>query len=251
MPSKQITDREKSASAVAAVAETQANAVQAALGKLFKPHLHKGESMPDFSLLVLLVSRALDASKTRMVDADAAHDAELGDDDGYRKARDDAAAALSDKLIELRETLTGVYGAATANAVLAGPTPQDPVVLSRFARDVAGALGRVKLPKPRVKGAKIDVAETADEIEERRATLDAALKDVAREVREAQATLDAKNQALAAHDEAFAGAATALTGLLRLAGKPELAAKVRPSTRRPGQTAADTEEEPAPAPPEK
>lgn len=246
MPSKQITDREKSASAVVAVAETQANAVHAALGKLFKPHLHKGESLPDVSLLVLLVSRSLDAGKRRMVDADAAHDAELGDDDGYREARDAAAVDLSDKLVELRETLTGLYGAAAANTVFSGPTPQDPVVLSRFARDVAAALGRVKLPKPRIKGAKIDVAETADEIEQRRAKLDAALKDVAREVREAQATLDAKNQELAAYDEAFAGAATALTGLLRLASKPELAAKVRPSTRRPGQTAADAEEEPVP-----
>ncbi|MEO5731559.1 MAG: hypothetical protein ABI134_17965 [Byssovorax sp.] len=79
-------------------------------------------------------------------------------------------------------------------------------------------------------------------MQERRATLDTQLKDVARELREAQATLDAKNQARAAYDELFGGAATTLTGLLRLAGKADLAAKVRPSARRPGQTAVDAED---------
>ena len=72
------------------------------------------------------------------------------------------------------------------------------------------------------------------------------IKDVAKEVREAQATLDEKNQALAAYDELFGGGATAMTGLLRMAGKADLAAKVKPSTRRPGQTVSDAGD-PAPA----
>jgi hypothetical protein len=126
--------------------------------------------------------------------------------------------------------------------VFTGPTPEDPVVLSRFAGEVATQLVRIKLPAPRIKGAKLDTAEIASALQELRATLDAQVKDVAREVREAQATLDAKNQARAAYDELFGGAATTLTGLLRLAGKPDLAAKVKPSSRKPGQTASDAED---------
>jgi hypothetical protein len=246
MASKQVTDREKSARAVVAVGETQAEAAGVALGKLLKPHLAKGEALPDMALLLTLVSRALDAAKTQMVEADAAHEAELGDDEPVRRARDEAAQALSDKIIELREVLTGVYGAATTSTVFTGPTPEDPVVLSRFADEVATQLARVKLPAARIKGAKLDTAEIASALQERRGTLDTQLKDVAREVREAQATLDAKNQARAAYDELFGGAATTLAGLLRLAGKTDLAAKVRPSTRRPGQTAGDAEDK-APA----
>jgi hypothetical protein len=210
--------------------------------KRLKPHLAKGEILPDIALLITLISRALDAAKTRMVDADAAHEAELGDDEPVRRARDEAASSLSDEIVELREVLTGLCGAATASAVFPGPTPEDPVVLSRFAREASTQLARIELPAPRIKSAKLDTAETASELQEHSARLDAQVEDVAREIREAQATLDAKNQALAACDELFGASATTLTGLLRHAGKADLAAKVRPSTRRPGQTAAGAED---------
>jgi hypothetical protein len=247
MAAKQVTDREKSANAVIAAGETQAEATGSAVSKLLKPHLAKGESMPDVGLIMILVARALEASKGKMVTADAAHEAELGDDEPVRSARDEAATALSDKLVELREVMVGVYGNATANAVFPGPAPQDPVVLSRFAGEVATEIERVKLPAPRIKGAKLDPEETAADLRERRAKLDAQIKDVAKEVREAQATLDEKNRAMAGYDELFGGGATMMTGLLRLAGKTELAAKVKPSTRRPGQTASDAGD-PAAAP---
>lgn len=156
---------------------------------------------------------------------------------------------LSDKLVELREVIVGVYGSATAGAVFPGPTPQDPVVLARFAGEVATQIERVKLPAPRIKGAKLDLAETAADLRDLRANLDAKLKDVAREIREAQTTLDGKTHALAAYDELFGGGATTMTGLLRMAGKADLAAKVKPSTRRPGQTAGDAGDPGAAAPP--
>lgn len=252
MSSKQVTDREKSATAVVAVAETQATAVAEALIPVLTPHLAPGESIPDIALFMTLGARALDAAKARMVASDIAHDAELADDAPVRRARDEAQAALNDKLVELREVITGLYGAAAAARVFAGPTPEDPVVLSRFAGEVAAALATTALPAPRIAGAQIDTAATAAEILALKAALDTSLKDVAREVREAQVTLDAKNRGMADYDVAFAGWATAFSGLLRAAGKPELAAKVRPSSRRPGQTAEDAGETPAePKTPEK
>ena len=248
MASKQVTDREKSARAVVAAGETQAAAASAEIKKLLAPHLNKGESMPDVALLMTLVARALDTTKTRLVEADAAHEAELGDDEPVRRGRDEAAESLSDKLVELREIITGVYGAATTTALFPGPTPVDPVVLARFAGSVTDRLARVRLPAPRIKGAKFDTAELTETLETQRATLEQQLKDVAREVREAQATLEAKNQALMTYDAVFDGTAMTLAGLLRLAGKTELAARVKPSGRRAGQTAGDTEEPPTTPP---
>ena len=120
-----------------------------------------------------------------------------------------------------------------------GSTPEDAVVLSRYAGEVTENLGKVKLPASRIKGAKLDVAEIAESLRDKRAQLDQHLKAVRREVREAQKTLDAKNAAVTAYDTTFSGVATVLSGLLRLSGKAELAGKIRPSTRRPGQTAED------------
>lgn len=252
MSSKQVTDREKSATLVVAVAETQAAAVAEALTPLLTAHLKPGEALPDMALFMTLGARVLDAAKVRMVTADIAHDAELGDDEPIRRQRNDAQVALSDKLVELREVITGLYGPAAATRVFAGPTPADPVVLARFAGDVAATLSTVTLPAPRIAGAKIDPAATVAEIVALKTALDTSLKDVAREVREAQVTLDAKTHAMADYEASFAGWATAFSGLLRAAGKPELAAKVRPSARRPGQTAEAPEEEPAePKTPEK
>jgi hypothetical protein len=59
---------------------------------------------------------------------------------------------------------------------------------------------------------------------------------VEREAREAEATLVAKNAALAEYDATFSSVATVVSGLLRMGGSAELAARVRPSPRRPGRT---------------
>jgi len=45
----------------------------------------------------------------------------------------------------------------------------------------------------------------------------------------------------------FARVAGTLSGLLLLSGQADLAARVRPSSRRPGQTAQEAGDEPAPA----
>lgn len=247
MASKLVTDREKSADSVIAV-ETHADAIAEAFAATLKPHLKKGQTLPDVALLVRLLCAELETTKTRLVAADEAHQAELDDDPPVRKERDDTAASLYGDLVELREMITGAYGPATTATLFTGSTPEDPVVLARFAGEVATRLGKATFPPPRLKGAKLDPAALAEGLREKRARLARTLKSVQHEVREAQATLAAKDKALAAHDTCFASVATTLTGLLRQAGNTDLAAKVRPSTRRPGQTATEAGDTPEPTP---
>lgn len=239
MASKQVVDRQRSADSVIAAGETNTDTIQEALAERAKPFLKEGEQPPDFAALVSLACAMLGAAKARMVERDEAHQAELGDDAPVREARDAARAALYDELVTLREMLVGAHGGSVANKVFAGATPEDALVLTRYAGEVADKLGKVDLTAPRFKGAKLDVAEIAESLLDKRARLEQHLKAVQREVREAQKTLDAKNGALAAYDDTFSGAAMVLSGLLRLSGKAELAGKVRPSVRRPGQTAAE------------
>lgn len=246
MPSKQVIDRQKSANAVIAAGETHAERVAADLDALLSPYLQRGEKMPDLALFTRLITRSLADVRDRMVAADEAHLGELADDGPPREARDDVATELYSELTELREWLTGLYGAAALKRLgFSEATPRDPVHLERFAGEVACALGGKDLPKPRRKGVRWDADETVARIEELREALRGHLKDVAREAREAEATLVAKTAAISAYDERFSRAATALVGVFRLAGHVDLADRVRPSSRRPGQTEVEA---PQPSP---
>jgi hypothetical protein len=248
MPSKQVVDRQKSARAVIAAGETHAPKIAAELEALLAPHLHQGEQLPDIKLLAALVARSLAASTDQIIAADEAHLSELADDGAPRAARDETAAALYTTLVELREWLTALFGAAAVRALgFSSDTPRDPVALARFAGEIAGALTTAKLPKPKRPGVTWDAAAAAAEIIAARDTLNAHLGDVAREIREAQATVSAKNAALASYDERFTRAAGFYSGLFRLAGETELADRVRPSRRRPGTIEEADEATPEPS----
>jgi hypothetical protein len=237
MSSKQVTDRQKSAQAVTASIETHADEVGQAVARRLAPCLERGEKMPDVALLLRLLGRELAARVAAMVAADEAHERELGDDAGPREDRDAAAAKLGARMVELREIITGVYGQATATALgFVERTPQDPVVLVRFAGNVVLAIEDKGFGRARVRGASLDAREIATELKALIAALNGHLADVAREQREAQATLGRRNAAMDSSDASFSDVASVQSVMLRVAGRADLAARVRPSTRNPGRT---------------
>ena len=237
MPSKLVTDREKSTNAVLAAARTHGALAAEAISGALQGMLAKGEEQPDLSLLIQLCTRVLDRSIRAVVTADAAHEAELADDADPRRRRDEHAATLNGDIVELKEIVTGLLGRAVLQPLrLEGTTPRDPLALMRHAEGVVEALKTAKLPKSRVRGATFHAKEWAERLTETAKALASALQDVAREAREAEATLVAKNRALAEHDRVFGDMATLVSALLRVGGEDELAARVRPSPKRPGQT---------------
>jgi hypothetical protein len=248
MPSKLVTDRQKSARAVAAAANTHGASVGEALKGLLAPHLQGGEQMPDVGLLCLLVGRLLLSQNEKLVAADAAHEAELNDDGAPREARDRAAFEVRRVLVDLRATVAAVHGSAGLKQLgLTGATPEDPSVLAVEGAAVLTSLedASISLPAPR-RGTSLNRQDFADELREHLAPLQSALATVSREAREAETTLAAKQAAMTANDRAFSLGAAWLTATFSLAGREDLAARVRPSVRRPGQTEA--EETPAPTP---
>ncbi|MDI3290754.1 hypothetical protein [Polyangium sp. 15x6] len=249
MPSKQVTDRQKSADAVCMAADVHAERVNAALSTLLSPHLAQasGETIPDVAVLMRLFSRALRATKEQMIKADEAHEAELGDDEPARKARDQAFEELYAELVTQREVLTGLYGAAVAAQVMPSETPRDPVVLARFSRTVEKNLAEIPLPASRVKGATLNAADVKATLTGMREALEARIETVSREVREAQTTQVAKRQSMDSYDGMFGGVAGLLSHLLLVAGERDLATQVKPSARRPGQTAIQADEKPEPS----
>lgn len=237
MPSKLVTDRKKSADAVAAAAETHADRVAQAVTATLSPFLAKGEKMPDVGGLTTLLGRWLASSASGMMAADEAHVHELSDDAPVRERRDEAHETLYAELVELREWMTGLFGSRAVRSLgFAADTPRDPAVLVQFAAEVSRSLREKSFPAPKRQGVSWSPSKEAGKIDDLREKLQKAIAEVAREVREAQGTLASKNAALAAYDDAFARASESLEGLFTLAGETELAARVRPSSRRPGQT---------------
>jgi hypothetical protein len=244
MPTKAVTNRQKDSQAIIAAGNTHAQMIALEVEACIKPHLKKGEKAPDFALVATALTRMLAGLHDAMVAADEAHERELGDDATPRNARDEAAARLGKLLVDLREILVGMFGAAKVKELgFGGTVPRDPVVLARYAGEIATAVRGSSMSKPRIKGAEWKPAAVADQIEALRDVLDAALVDVGRETREAQATLEAKNKAIVALDAACGGVAEVLGGLLRLSGKAELAEKLWPVARRAAAAPGTPEEE--------
>ena len=241
MASKLVTDRQKIAEAVVAIGRAQGAALTSSTQQVLSRARPELASL-DVGRFIDGLMGAMERARDEMITADETHERELGDDPGARAARDAAAAELNGQLVELREVVTGLYGQATVKSIMAGETPRDPVVLERFAGEVAANLSSKPLGEARIKGASIDPNALAAQLESARKNLSAALAKVATEAREHDATLVSKNAALDNFDRIYQGVANTLTGLFLLSGENELADRVRPPSR--GVRASRGENEP-------
>lgn len=249
MISKMVTDRLKAAESVIAAVDHAAPKLSEQAAATFAPFVRKGETMPDWGLVALLVKRSLEERATQMSRADSAHNDELADDADPRNRRDAATQAVYAALVEIKEAVVPLFGAAWLPKLkLPAAVPQDAPTLARLAPEVHAAIAGAKLPKPKLPGVKsFDRLPWLTLLDAPTKELQQALKDVAREAREAQATVIAKNRAVAAYDETFSKACALGAALLRLVGEGELADRLRPSARTPGTL--ETEDQPAPGEP--
>lgn len=239
MGSKMVRDKQKSSEAVQASVRTNRGVVVDGLGTVLGP------SVGEAAGIILDGSAARLAEATEaMVQADDAHLKELSDDADELTARDEAAARLYGEVCDFRDVGGTVYGDAYMRRLgFSGATPRDPVALDRLTTLLLDNVAATTPPPVRRKGIALDTAAWIAPLEESRKALSAALSSVATERREAEATQVAKNQAIAHYDQVFSVTATLVSALLSAADQKELARRVRPSTRRTGQTAEVAEAE--------
>lgn len=238
MNSKMVSDRIKSARAVEGSVRENADAIAARVSARLRPYLERGEAMPDVALFLRLLGRHTGGRAEAMKRADDAHESELADDTGPRRARDRHADATRAIYSDVRGTLGSVYGEeALALLRLAEPASSDPLVLAEQGQAARTALldTALVLPPPRVKGATIQRADLAEQLSAAVVPLAASLTDVEREKKEADATLSRKNAEIDEHDEAFEGNVGVIAAVYRAVGEEVLAGKLRISPRRPGQ----------------
>jgi len=248
MRSKMVVDRERNARSVVQAAETHAPVIGRKLADQLQAQLQPGEKMPDFELVAKLFGRHLNGSLQPLVSADEVHEAELRDDSGPRKRRDDSCTETYAVLTRVRSAVDAVHGPRGVQTLgFQGTTPVEPIAVKELAKTVL-----VSFDKLQGLASNDGVLFDADMFKRTLALsakhLEQSLDDVARETREAEGTLTAKQRALVTHDERFSLVANALAAMLGLAGERELAARVRPTAPRSGPNPEDPTEPVSPGP---
>lgn len=237
--SKMVSDRARAARRVAQSARAHAESVGARLDAEFAT---AGVEAPPAGAMIESLGALITARADAMEAADRAHEAELADDVLPRDDRDAAFEALLVEFTGLRDVVAVVGGARLVKRLgLAGAAPRTADALLQAARMTRERL-RV-IPLPAARGVQIDADALIGAFDAGIEALAKALVAVDREAREAEATLQSKHQAMATYDQAFSGAAAALSALFVLADEPDLARRVRPSVRRPGRTAEEADGE--------
>ena len=246
MPSKMVTDRQKSSESVQAACNTHRDAMASGIA----------ETLGDPSLVknaLTLITKAVDRLRedtAAMITADDANIRERGEDSNARTQHEQATAALREELIDLRGGVASILGANAVRTLgYVGDTPNDPIALERLAKTVVGSLDKLAAIKPRREGFSLDPKPWKERITACAAAATSARNALTTELRESEATQTAKDKAIERYDRTFTHVATLASAQLDIAGEHELARRVRPSVRRPGRTVEDAGEPPTPEEP--
>ncbi len=190
----------------------------------------------------------LEAAKDRMISTNSAHLDQLARIVELRERRDGLRDALAGRFLKVRRTFETLYGPGRGFPMLAvsGKTPRTPTGLVAQVRETAAFLEkpRVELPPLEVDGIAVDPPTTAVQLAAGADELDGALVELDEAGKRAEVTRLAKNGAIDAYDRKFLRVARVAESLFHFAGMPELAKRVRPSTRRPGRRLVDDGSQP-------
>ena len=200
------------------------------------PFLAEGETGFDFLLLQRVLGRMIAASRDRLIAADKANIDELSDDVAPRSVRDDVVDAVRQKLIDIRRIAEVLFGTVHAVEIVAvdGSTALQPEFLWRQAEHTLSRLRApdLRLPAPSTSALSFDPLTFADELEPLVTALRQAIDGVEVDRREAAVSVEAKHEAMAEHDQLIGACGRILVGFYRLAGRPDLADRMRLSLPR-------------------
>lgn len=240
--SKMSTGKEKSGRYLLAVIFLQGPEIARALLDLFRPHQSPDDPEPDFWCTILAVGRKLKHAIERVVAADKVLFAANAALEAARQVRDEKALVLSRQIQGLRQACAALFIDLTVQELgFDQRTAQDPVPLVIQAERVSDHLRHEAATAEHLfEGDTFDPAVYADALEKSAAEVRAALDDVAAKRREAEKALLDKRAVTEEYDDVFLHGARTFESYCRLAGKKELADRVRPSETRRGET----EEEP-------
>ena len=185
MPRIKVTRLRKFCGQLAGHSWRQAERVAQAAKQLFHPPSKSlAEDPGDITLLdlQLFIAERLEEERRSLTEVDNQHNHELQIDRNLRQERDAATAQLREKLLQLRDSLDGLFGPGGSAKIFEDSTriPVDPMALAQFAGHVVANLAdeEFPMPTPLQKGFTLDRRETVRDLEGPYRQLDTVLRQL-------------------------------------------------------------------------
>ncbi len=233
MANKMVTDRSAEASLLSAASATFMREVSPALNDVLSPFVGEGETAPDLTTLPVLASRLVDDRNERLIEADKANIDANSELIEPRKRRNEALSQASSTMYRTRDICRGLYGPELTATIIPDDRriPKRPKAFLHMGEHVLERLRDVerKLPATTLFGIELERLELSSNFEVDLEELSGALNEVDLKSREAEITQAAKDEAMREFDVTFRAAIKLLEASAILAGKSELAGRVRPT----------------------
>lgn len=243
-PLKTVTDRMQSCRTVVGALEAHGDQLVRLLGTSFDPLLGEGEVMP-FATQLALFRKRLIQDRDQLVESDRAYRDQRAQESLFRGQRDEEAKEVNADVVGLRRAFTGIYSEEKlAEFGFARRTPQNPGELQEQAIHLARRLQDpdLDLSGSRFGEFRLEASVLTGKLAQSVEALGDRIDDLTREERKSEALKLAKDDALKEYNRSFLWIARTVESLCRLAGLDEVARRVRPSSRRPGETETEPEE---------
>ena len=197
-----------------------------------------------------LIKHACDTVQSRLealIEADRVHQDELADDGLPRAARDDAALALNQCVVQLKKSAHSLFGDTWVKRLnFPATVPYDPTQIEAVGAQLLRTLAKTALPQSQVPGVgAVDKGAWFDAIQAPYARLVAARADVLREEHEARVTLGARDGAIDALIGAAVTAVQLTQALARLGKVAHLVEGLRGTLPTSASSASSSDEEKA------
>ncbi len=237
VPSAMVAARMKSCEIVLSALETHAPQMADVLGSKYSLHLDEGQVMP-FDTQLQLFEKELIGLRDRLHKADRSNRTQKAQETESRARRDADVKQVNAKVIRVRRVFSGVYeDDQLAKIGLARRNARESDVLQEQAAYLADNLEQsLELTGSQLGQFEVDPSIMAQVLKPSADQLRQSLSELHHEERQTEATQIAKNEAMEEFNHGFLWIARSVESLLQLAGLEEQAARVRPSSRRPGVT---------------
>ncbi len=238
VPSTMVAARKKSSEVVLSAIGSHGQEMADFMGGKYSPHLEEGQVMP-FATQLQLFEKELIRLTQQLRQAERRNRTQKARESKARTRRDAHVQEVNTKVARVRRTVSGVFNDGEMVEIgLSRRNARDSEVLLEQAASLVVNLERpdLELSAEQLGGVDVDASVLAQDIKPCADKLQQSLTELRREQRQTEATLFAKNEAMDEFNHGFLWIARSVESLLQLAGLPEQAGRVRPSSRRPGVT---------------